>query len=331
MIPETKRTAVKQALQEAFGVSGYEDLRHITTGLSSALIFRIVVQGRPYLLRIVTREDEPGDPTHYFACMKVAADAGIGPRIWYISTETRISITDFIEAQPFPLDEARIKMPALIRQLHSLPPFPARVNYLTFVNGLVKKFQDRQLLPESMTGELFQLYAKVADVYPYNTQDQVASHNDLKPENFLFDGNRVWMVDWEGAFLNDRYVDLGVVANFVVRNEAEEAAYLSIYFGEEACAYQRARFFLMRQVLHMAYFTLLMLLVSAAGTPVDPDTAIPDFRDFHDRIWSGEISLAGDEARLQYAWVHMEQLSRNLLSNRLNEALEIVSGAHITN
>lgn len=100
---------------------------------------------------------------------------------------------------------------------------------------------------------------------------------------------------------------------------------------EDACEYQRARFFLMRQVLHMAYFTLLMLLVSAAGTPVNPDAAIPDFSHFHDRIWSGEISLAGNEARLQYAWVHMEQLSRNLRSNRLNEALEIVSGAHITN
>ena len=47
-----------------------------------------------------------------------------------------------------------------------------------------------------------------------------------------FDGNRIWLVDWESAFLNDRYVDLAIVANFFVKDEAQEEAYLSAYFGE---------------------------------------------------------------------------------------------------
>jgi hypothetical protein len=43
MIPETKHAAVARALREAFGVSEFEDIRILTTGLSSALVFRIVV------------------------------------------------------------------------------------------------------------------------------------------------------------------------------------------------------------------------------------------------------------------------------------------------
>src|SRR5262249_9159598 len=60
--------------------------------------------------------------------------------------------------------------------------------------------------------------------------DMVSSHNDLfKPDNILFDGQRVWLVDWEAAFRNDRYADLAVVANLVVANEAEERVYLREY------------------------------------------------------------------------------------------------------
>src|ERR1035437_5001389 len=46
--------------------------------------------------------------------------------------------------------------------------------------------------------------------------DLVSCHMDLKPENILYDGRRVWLIDWMAAFLNVRYFDLAIVANFVV-------------------------------------------------------------------------------------------------------------------
>lgn len=42
MIPENKQTAVKSALQAAFGVNSYDDIKAITTGLSNALTFRML-------------------------------------------------------------------------------------------------------------------------------------------------------------------------------------------------------------------------------------------------------------------------------------------------
>ena len=58
MIPEEKKAAVVRALQDAFGVTEFEDIRGITRGLSSDLLFRLVVQESPYLLRIMARIDE---------------------------------------------------------------------------------------------------------------------------------------------------------------------------------------------------------------------------------------------------------------------------------
>jgi len=325
MIPDAKKTAVERALQLTFGVSEFEDISALTDGLSSALIFKIMVLGKPYLLRIITRTDAMSDPAHWYNSMTTAAEAGIAPHVWYTGIDDRISITDFIEKKPFPMSEARVKAPDLLKRLHSLSAFPHRVNFLEAVDGFILKFQAAKILPESMTTELFSQYAKIRSVYPRNSSDLVACHNDLKPENILFDGDRMWLVDWEAAFLNDRYMDLAIVANFVLMSDDEEKDYLERYFGSEVSEYQHARFFLMRQVLHMSYFTFFMVIVNAAGCLIDLNSTKPGFRQFHNRMWAGEIDLANNELRQTYAWIHMNQLGHNLRQKRFDDSLRIVS------
>jgi hypothetical protein len=63
MIPEAKNAAVARALRETFGVSEFEDIKTLNTAkLTSAHVFRIVVRGCPYLLRVITRTDANTDP-----------------------------------------------------------------------------------------------------------------------------------------------------------------------------------------------------------------------------------------------------------------------------
>ena len=97
---------------------------------------------------------------------------------------------------------------------------------------------------------------------------------DLKPENILFDGRRAWLMDWVAASVNDRYFDLAIVANFVITSDADELAYLERYFGQRPDEYQRARFFLMRQVLHMHASTIFLLLGSGSK-PIDLSEKVP--------------------------------------------------------
>jgi|SRR4051794_41099669 thiamine kinase-like enzyme len=324
MIPEEKKPLVARALRKAFDVTEFEEIQMLTAGLSSALVFRIVVRGCPYLLRIITRTDAMNDPTRQFACMASGADARLAPRVCYTSVEDRISITDFVNARPFPVAEARSRIPVTLRALHALPPFPNTVKYLDAMDGFVQKFQAAKILPESETEELFHFHRRLRSVYPRNDSEMVSSHNDLKPENVLFDGERVWLVDWEAAFLNDRYHDLAMVANFVVNNREEEEAYLGTYFWKAPSEYQLARFYLMRQILHISY-TAVFFLIGSEGKPVALSGQAPSFREFHDRIWSGVISLAGAEAKVQYAWVHMNKALQKMRSARFEDALRTVT------
>src|SRR6185295_7580742 len=176
---------------------------------------------------------------------------------------------------------AKEMMPLLIRKLHSLPKFPFRSNYFDSMERLLPQFRAANVFPESEIKDLLEIYERLVSVYPRNdTENRVSSHNDTKPENIVFDGQRPWFVDWEAAFLNDRYLDLAIVANFVVMNEKDEGTYLETYFEETVDEYKHARFFLMQEILHFYYFLFLMVF-DKGEKPIEISKINKcDFREF---------------------------------------------------
>src|SRR4051794_13256102 len=154
MIPQEKSAAVILGLNETFGVTEFEDIRDLTERPGSNRAFRIVVRGSAYLLRINTRA---GDTVRHFTCMQAAADAGLAPRVRYANAEDRISITDFVEAVPLSASDALVRIPATLRTLHALPPFPASpfnttctflLNGGPMLDGFLQKFRASSILPE---------------------------------------------------------------------------------------------------------------------------------------------------------------------------------------
>ena len=143
------------------------------------------------------------------------------------------SSLDFVEVTPFPVADALTRIAATLRTLHALPPFPRVPDHLNTsclllmhkgpaLDAFIQSFQAANILTRSESDELFAIYGQLSAVYPHHDPDMVSSHNDLfKPDNILFDGERLWLIDWEAAFLNDRYADLAVVANLIIANDAE--------------------------------------------------------------------------------------------------------------
>jgi thiamine kinase-like enzyme len=337
MIPKEKMAVVARALRETFNVTDFEDIQMLSGGRPrSDLIFRIAVKGSHYLLRIIKRVS---DPSCHFMSMKTAAEAGLAPHVWFASIEDGICITDFVKAVPFPQAEALVRMPTALRALHALPPFRERASHLntscTFLlnkgpalDEFMRSFQAADLLPQNEKEELLARYAEIAAAYPHDDTDMASSHNDLvRPGNILFDGNRPWLVDWEAAFLNDRYADLAVVANFVATNAEEEKEYLRAYFGHPPDEYQLARFFLMQQIAHI-FYAMVYLLLGSSGKPIDFAEEVPPFADFHKAMWTGDIKVEDSHSKIIYGRVHWNRLSRNMRQQRFDETVGIVSRQH---
>jgi hypothetical protein len=69
-------------------------------------------------------------------------------------------------------------------------------------------------------------------------------------------------------------------------------------------------------------------LLGSAGKPINLSEELPSFRDFHRRIWVGEVNLADNDLKIVYGRVHWEQLLQKMRQARSEEALRIVSDQH---
>jgi hypothetical protein len=131
-------------------------------------------------------------------------------------------------------------------------------------------------------------------------------------------------VDWEAAFLNDRYADLAAAANMVVTNPEEEAAFLHEYFGAPPDRYQLARFHLMRQLAHL-FYTMAFLFQGAMGQAVDCGEPVPAYGELQRRLWAGEADLSDKAVKVAYGRASWQLLQQNARLPRYQEALQIVS------
>jgi thiamine kinase-like enzyme len=59
----------------------------------------------------------------------------------------------------------------------------------------------------------------------------ISSHNAPTPGNILFDGERLWLVDWESAFRNDPLVDAAIVLDHFARSQELEDVLLKAWLA----------------------------------------------------------------------------------------------------
>ncbi|SEB41283.1 phosphotransferase [Terriglobus roseus] len=319
MIPEEKQVAVRRALQTAFRVDKFEGAERLTRGLSSAQIYRITIGGRDYLLRVILRTDAIADPTRQFACMRAAALAGIAPGVLYESVEDRVLISEFVVSQPFPTNMAE-RMAATLRVLHRLPAFPKIMSYLEVMDGAVQRFLASGLLMQEQMAAFRDGYERLKASYPHDEADQVSCHNDLKPDNVIFDGQQIWLVDWEAAFLNDRYTELAVVSNFYLE-EGKAEAYLQTYFGETPGQRRLLKFYLMRQWMHCIYAAFFLTSSVRLGATLDVAMELPEFREYHRRLVAFEVHLLDGQHQAEYGLLHLRKVIREMRTERFADAV----------
>ena len=329
--PEPKRAAIARGLTAAFGATDLDSPpQPVSGGMSGAGVWRIRVGAIAYLLRLDVAPDGFRDPVRSHACLRTAAAAFIAPRVRYADAADGVTISDFIPphslAQDYPHKGYAlvIELAQAIRVLHETPAFPPFADYLDGMDRLIAGHRALDILASEATAELFDRYATLRAGYRTKAGDLVSSHNDLNPGNILYDGRRLWVVDWEAAFLADRYVDLATVANWFTGDAGGEAALLTTYFGRAPEPGERARFDLMRLVNHV-FIGMMFLNACVAeqpGVPLDDRTlAGPGLEDLRRGLRSGSFDMASRGNRIAYGKARLAAALDGLRAPACAEAL----------
>jgi thiamine kinase-like enzyme len=323
LIQPTKLPAVEKALAQTFKTATLSDIKPLAGGLSTSAVYKIIVDEQSYVLKV----DNTGGPVNN-SCMEIAAKAGIAPALYYLDAQEGVSITRFIDNKPlrvtFSSPETLTKELAdTIRSIHGMPPFAKEGSLLDTLQSLIGQLKGSPLFPK----DFFEYFDIILQHYPWQDTDKVSSHNDLNPNNMVCDGQRIWVVDWDAAFLNDRYVDLAIAANFFVHNEAQEALFLEAYFGDKLNNQIRARFFIMRQICYLIYAILMFNLAQGSGISInadDPELQAATLREIGAQLGAGTLSLATGKGQLLYGKAMLNEALKNMQSPRFEPSIKLL-------
>ena len=174
---------------------------------------------------------------HELAAARAAHAAGIAPEI--VHAEPGALVMRWVEGRTLEpedvRDPARMErvLDTVIRCHREIPLHFRGPTPIFWVFQVVRDYA-RILRDEGsrMTGRLDELLERSARLESLvGPVDIVFGHNDLLAANFIDDGDRVWLIDWEYAGFNSPLFDLGgLVSNSELDADAERRL-LERYFG----------------------------------------------------------------------------------------------------
>jgi thiamine kinase-like enzyme len=184
--------------------------------------FKVDVGGEALVLRIGGQDTEllGIDREHEHVATRVAAELGVGPEV--VAFLDGCLVTRFVEGRPAEhLDPAAVG--AILRVVHGGPEIPSRFDAFRVVEAYRQTAAERGVeIPaayEQATRRARSIESRRSGV-PLRT-----CHNDLLAANFIDDGSRLWIVDWEYAGMGDPFFDLG---NFAANQELDEAGEVAL-------------------------------------------------------------------------------------------------------
>jgi thiamine kinase-like enzyme len=171
------------------------------------------------------------------AASQAAHAAGVSPKVLY--HEPGALVIDFVEGRTMTAETLRDpallgEALALVTRTHRDIPRHLRGPALTFwvfqtLRDYAATLRDgRSLHGPALSGllaEAEELERAVGRI------ELVFGHNDLLPANFLHDGQRMWLIDWDYAGWGSPLFDLGGLAANNALDAAQEDWLLTTYYG----------------------------------------------------------------------------------------------------
>jgi aminoglycoside phosphotransferase (APT) family kinase protein len=308
-VPGAHRDDVRAALLTALPHDPAISLSTVTGGASGAIVQRVEHDGPPLLLRVETARDLFRNPHRSYPCMRAAADAGIAPRLHVADADAGIVIMDFVDVQPLeshpggPHAVMR-ELGDLVARLQATPVSPPLLDdFASVLDGMLGYVEGAGLFEAGVLAPVRQEFERIKAEYPWSSDPQVSSHNDVNPYNVLYDGTRLWLIDWEIAFCNDRFADIACVANNFIDTfvtfgvapaEELEGALLSAWLGRAAGASDVARLRQMRQ-LNRLFYGCLMLTSTMRDRETETEFVALTADEFRIAIETGRLGLGSPD------------------------------------
>ena len=168
-------------------------------------------------------------------------------------------------------------------------------------------------------------FERLREAYPWDESILVSSHNDPHPGNILFDGERLWLIDWESAYRNDPAVDLAIMTMYLAGTPELQEVLLQSWGGLPSDPRLRARVFVMRQLAKLFYGCANGLYLSGTRPDlVETDLSAPTPAEFSAAIRDGRLVQNSPEAQRIGGKVALRTFLEGVTSPAFKEAVAVL-------
>ncbi len=214
-----------------------------------------------------------------------AAKAGVSPDVLHFDGATGLMVTRFIggaETMSPEKFKTRPGSPArageAFRKLHrSGAVFPFRFELFSMIDDYLKILSTKDVLLPAGYHDVVREAEAIRTALAAHPLPLTACHCDPLCENFLDTGERMWIVDWEYAGMNDPLWDLGDLSVEGRFDAAQDEEMMRAYFGGEPRPAKRGRVVIYKAMCDLLW-TLWGLIQLANDNPVDDFRAYADNR-----------------------------------------------------
>lgn len=286
----------------------------IGTGMSGATVHSVeTAQGHFIVRRFHGAREEWQRST---TIQRLVADNGIAPALFYIDEVNQTTVSQKIigvsfggaMTDPASQQAALHSLTTTLGKLHAVPYTGAAARNLGEVSQRIWKEQSQRpgFVPwaESLGTQLRVCLDTIA-------QDgrQVLCHGDLNPENILWDGNRVWLVDWDMADLGHPYLDLASIANFLSFPNDTAFALLGLQEQKQISDQQKKTFNACRDFARITYGCVFLELVPALNdVQFDSLEQTPTLMECFGRVMKGETQMSSPSTQALIAAALFKQV-----------------------
>ena len=257
-----------RAPESFFPVKHFGAVKSVTPvsgGLSGAAVFAVTTETGEFFLR----RNAPGQEGFgtMLTAQRLAAKAGIAPSVIFADEELGVVVTE--KAPGISIGAALAQPEARLQALRGVAETLARLHAIAAPDlppsdpALAQSIWDRQSARDG-----FPQWARPLGVCIAAGDDALAGdprrvfgHNDVNPANLIWDGAKVWMVDWERAALAHPYMDLAIFSIFAILSDDDAIALLSLQEGSAIEAGERQVFLLLRNYGRAIYGAVLFRLI----------------------------------------------------------------------
>lgn len=278
--------------------------------MSGSAVYRVEVRGEVVLLKIGDA-DEPLAPwLQRLATQRLAAEAGLAPKVLHVNAEQRAVVSEFVVDQSFPRfywhpethERALENLGHTISLVHALPILPdARPQDPRDVLATIaSRLDDAMALPGFVREALGRVRAEEP---PPSDRALVTSHNDFNPTNVAYDGRNLVVLDWDTTAPNDPYYDLAAISIFMRMDDDTCLRLLAAYDPSCKVPKMPERYVWSRRFVSALSGAACLSAARKSGHRGEDSATISNtagLGDFYQSLQSGATSLRGADGQWRF-------------------------------